>query len=201
MDLLGYAALGGLERITIVAGAVIIGYWGYRLYTAEKNAGLIFMGLAVVVLIGALATGTSHVQSITEGYQLASIPARDSAPTEPETTEQIVDSPFVETPVAEALDVETPDAGVPVAEVPVADERAPASGGVAEAPLTTDVAAAEPVTTLIATDETAVITGVASEVAASPVRRLASGQELGGRIVSVKSENVSLEWSPPPKSD
>ena len=29
---------------------------------------------------------------------------------------------------------------------------------------------------------------------ASPVR-LATGQELGGRIVSVKSENVSLEWS------
>ena len=52
MDLLGYAALGGLERLTIVAGAVIIGYWGYRLYTAEKNAGLLFMGLSVVVLVG-----------------------------------------------------------------------------------------------------------------------------------------------------
>ena len=54
MDLLGYAALGGLERLTIVAGAVIIGYWGYRLYTAEKSAGLIFMGLSVLVLVGAL---------------------------------------------------------------------------------------------------------------------------------------------------
>lgn len=201
MDLLGYAALGGLERITIVAGAVIIGYWGYRLYTADKNAGLIFMGLAVVVLIGALATGTSHVQSITEGYQLASIPGSDSTPTHPETAAQAADAPFIETPVVEIPVSETPVAETPIVETPVAGEKAPAPGSVAEVPPTVDGTAVEPVAVLVVEDETAIVTGVVPETMDSPVRRLASGQELGGRIVSVQSENVSLEWSPPPKSD
>ena len=79
MDFVGYAALGGLERVTIVAGAIIIGYWGYRLYAGEKAAGLVFMGLAVLVLVGALATGTSHLRSVGEGLQLASVPAPETA--------------------------------------------------------------------------------------------------------------------------
>jgi hypothetical protein len=34
----------------------------------------------------------------------------------------------------------------------------------------------------------------APQAVIAPVR-LATGEELGGRIVSIKSENVSLEWS------
>ena len=32
-----------------------------------------------------------------------------------------------------------------------------------------------------------------------PLVRLATGQELGGRILSVQSENVSLQWSSTPE--
>jgi hypothetical protein len=187
MDLLGYAALGGLERLTIVAGAVIIGYWGYRLYTAEKNAGLIFMGLAVVVLVGALATGGSYLRSVGEGYQLASLPAEAASE----------DSPFVEEPVpAAAAAPEAPEA--PAAASPaVAPEAASAAAETAVEP-SAEVAAeaAEPPAPSVTADAPAAspVEPAAAESAESPVR-LATGAELGGRIVSVKSENVSLEWS------
>jgi hypothetical protein len=187
MDLLGYAALGGLERLTIVAGAVVIGYWGYRLYTAEKNAGLIFMGLAVVVLVGALVTGGSYLRSVGEGYQLASLPA--DAPTE--------DSPFVDEPApAPAAAATAPE--VPMAAMPaVAPETAPAAAETLGEP-SAEVAseAAEPPAPPVTADAPAARPAepAAVESAESPVR-LATGAELGGRIVSVKSENVSLEWS------
>lgn len=188
MDLLGIAALGGLERITIVAGAVIIGYWGYRLYTAEKNAGLVFMGLAVVVLVGALATGSSHVKNVVEGYQLASIPtpATQSPGKAPAiaagATEPGVQSPFAEevlpASVHPPIAQEATDAPSAQAAVPAQPSATPPAAVAAQAP----VAAALP-------------RDYAPETVISPVR-LATGQELGGRIVSVKSENVSLEWSP-----
>jgi len=186
MDLLGYAALGGLERLTIVAGAVIIGYWGYRLYTAEKSAGLIFMGLAVLVLVGALATGGSYLKSVGEGYQLASLPAESAAD----------DSPFVAP--AEPEDAELPAADTPPepgaaetpAAAPVAAQPPPAPEAATELPTPEDTAIAE------AADADAIAAEVAARSSDEPrVRRLATGAELGGRIVSVKSENVSLEWS------
>lgn len=186
MDLLGYAALGGLERLTIVAGAVIIGYWGYRLYTAEKSAGLIFMGLAVLVLVGALATGGSYLKSVGEGYQLASLP-----------TEQVADdSPFVAADATEdAAEPATAALPEPVAAdtpatAPVAAQPPPAPESVPEVP-----AADSPVIADTADDDAAAEQVDASSSDESRVRRLATGAELGGRIVSVKSENVSLEWS------
>ncbi len=206
MDLLGYAALGGLERLTIVAGAVIIGYWGYRLYTAEKNAGLIFMGLAVLVLVGALATGGSHLKSVGEGYQLASLPAQAPAGS-PLNDRQAADTPAVDSPMVDSSTVNSPTADNPTADRtaspaidrPSTDSLAPEDDG-ADADL---AGSAPPVGSDTAPDP-AVATGepmsTAQEAGApkaerSPVRRLATGAELGGRIVSVKSEKVSLEWS------
>ena len=188
MDFLGYAALGGLERLTIVAGAVVIGYWGYRLYTSEKNVGLIFMGLAAVVLVGALITGGSYLRSVGEGYQLASLPAEAPAGDSPfaeDSGPASADTPFVpEPPVSPAvapLAVSDP-AGEPAIEF-TADAEAEQTAAAPAPERTTDVPA-------LATAELA-----ATEAAESPAR-LATGAELGGRIMSVKSENVSLEWSP-----
>ena len=193
MDLLGYAALGGLERLTIVAGAVIIGYWGYRLYTAEKNAGLIFMGLAVLVLVGALATGGSYLKSVGEGYQLASLPA--DAPAQ--------DSSFADTSPTDhgsaPADVTVPtrpDTTAPATEIaadqawPEPDTAATQAAPETMAPATVAAPAAAPAAEAALADAEV----SAADAYVSPAR-LATGAELGGRIVSVKSENVSLEWS------
>ena len=182
----GYAALGGLERLTIVAGAVIIGYWGYRLYTAEKNAGLIFMGLAVLVLVGALVTGGSYLKSVGEGYQLASLPTETPA----------ADSPFTDDapaePAAAAIQPAAPEPVAAVEPTVVTAEAIVEAPAVAPAEPETPVAPAAPEA---APEETAAVLPDSVEPAESPVR-IATGAELGGRIVSVKSENVSLEWSP-----
>ncbi len=186
MDLLGYAALGGLERLTIVAGAVIIGYWGYRLYTAEKSAGLVFMGLAVLVLVGALATGGSYVRSLGEGYQLASLPAESGEAPPPAASE----SPFVDSSHPSA-----PESGAVSGEPDVA-ASAPAPAEV-PVPETSAVTAPEPAVEIemeTPAPEAPAAEPVPAQPQVSPVR-IATGQELGGRIVSVKSENVSLEWS------
>ena len=184
MELLGYAALGGLERLTIVAGAVIIGYWGYRLYTADKNAGLIFMGLSVVVLVGALATGGGYLRSIGEGYQLASLTSESS----------VVEGPAAADRAPSLAGTAEPSgpAALPTDQPSPAVESAP----VAELPEPPAVPMAEPVTVPVseAPPSIAEAEPPQAESAESP-RRLATGQELGGRIVSVKSENVSLEWS------
>jgi hypothetical protein len=176
MELVGYAALGGLERVAIVAGAVLIGYWGYRLYVGEKNAGLVFMALAVIVLVGALATGSSHVKSIGEGYQLASVPK-----TLPAALETPVPAPV---PAADPEPVAVTDAQP--------EEPSPFKEKVPE-PMT-EVAVEEPAEVEPAAPMPTETMEPASTEADSPAR-LATGQELGGRIVSVKSENVSLEWS------
>ena len=178
MELVGYAALGGLERVAIVAGAVLIGYWGYRLYVGEKNAGLVFMALAVIVLVGALATGSSHVKSIGEGYQLASAPK--TPPAAPEAVMPASVPAVDPEPVAADLEME------PEEPSPFREPEPEPMEVAAEEP-----AAVEP-TTPVPTAET---TDTATSTDVDSPSRIATGQELGGRIVSVKSENVSLEWS------
>lgn len=178
MDFVGYAALGGLERVTIVAGAIIIGYWGYRLYAGEKKAGVIFMGLAVLVLVGALATGTSHLKSVGEGLQLASAPETEAAPPAAAPATVTADSEPATPPAPPQPDAAMIPDAVPEPATP--DQPAGSAPETREADATASApAAAAP------TAETA---------PGSPVR-LATGQELGGRIVSVRSENVTLEWS------
>ncbi|MEE8077661.1 MAG: hypothetical protein V3T18_01595, partial [Pseudomonadales bacterium] len=83
MDFLGYAVLGGFERVAIVGGAILIGYWGYRIYGRDKTPGLVLLGLACVVLVSALITGGGHVRSVSEGIQLASLPEVPAASVEP----------------------------------------------------------------------------------------------------------------------
>lgn len=183
MDLVGYAVLGSLERIAIVVGAVVIGYWGYRLYAGEKNAGLVFMGLAVLILGGALATGASH-----EGYQLATLPEPAATATAPEAVPASSVSQTAPVGVDPAA-----AASVPAPAEPSPYRTAPTDGAVtASEPVAQDVDAStaeEPVAETV--DDAPV--GVVAEV--SSPERIATGQELGGRIVSIKSENVSLEWS------
>jgi hypothetical protein len=197
MELLEYAAFSGLERVAIIAGALVVGYWGYRLYVGEKSAGLVFMALSCVVLLGVLVTGTSHVRSVSESYQLAS--NRVAAPTLPVPASDplpVGQATLVEPPEApDAPDLIGGDAGEPSPFV----EPSPTAPTGEQAPEVATADDINPPTLEVAAPETAEPTRSASaEIAAEPVdspRRLATGQELGGRIVSVKSENVSLEWS------
>ncbi|MEM8769803.1 MAG: hypothetical protein AAGE43_20395 [Pseudomonadota bacterium] len=183
MDLLGIAALGGLERITIVLGAIVIGYWGFKLYTGGKTAGMVFMGLSFVVLVGALATGGSHLRQVGEGVQLATL-EQPAAPAPGAQDTQADPAAAVAAESAEAASMAT-------VELPAAAETADPQSSEAEAAV-----AAEPVAEPTAVEPA--VADVAEETSAetdAAVVRLATGQELGGRIVSVKSENVSLEWS------
>jgi len=194
MDFLGYAVLGGFERVAIVGGAILIGYWGYRIYGRDKTPGLVLLGLACVVLVSALATGGGHVRSVSEGIQLASLPAAPAASVEP----------------AAAVAATTPPAA---AEIPWADgQPASAAAGssaaadlraVAEPLVESDAvelaeAPAEVIEAAASDTEAGVDQALDIDTADEPTENslpLATGQELGGRIVSVKSANVSLEWS------
>ena len=197
MGFLEYVALSGLERVAIIVGAVVIGYWGYRLYSAEKKAGLAFMAMACLVLLGALVTGNSHVKSISEGMQMASAPLTPEAP-EPVllmTPESMTPEP-VPQPLAVSADFDSP---LPAEEAaPPAGEAVPAAPGPApHSPTDTDATAATaPVPLPVRDDELNDTTPSSTTAESSDVpARIATGQELGGRIVSVKSETLSLEWS------
>ncbi|HEY5645763.1 MAG TPA: hypothetical protein VIS76_07475, partial [Pseudomonadales bacterium] len=165
----------------IVAGAITIGYWGYRLYTGEKKAGLVFMAVAVLVLVGALATATSHLKSVGEGLQLSS-----ATPAEPTLPAEAAE------PAAADESAQPAAADLADAPSPFADELSPTATS-APAP----IGSAPPQEAVPASDQQPLAAGEGSGAAAEPdaPARLATGQELGGRIVSVKSENVSLEWS------
>ncbi len=188
MDFLGYAVLGGFERVAIVGGAILIGYWGYRIYGRDKTPGLVLLGLACVVLVSALATGGGHVRSVSEGIQLASIPEAPAASVEP----------------AAAVAATTPPAA---AEIPwadgqpasaAADSRAVAEPLVESAAIELAEVPAEVVEATASDTEAGVDQALDIDTADEPTENslpLATGQELGGRIVSVKSANVSLEWS------
>jgi uncharacterized membrane protein len=126
----------------------------------------------VIVLVGALATGGSWVRSVGEGYQLASLPAE--APAAEAAPALKAKSPLVEP--------------VEVAEIPLPAPVESATESPA-APVDVDLAESAPEPA-----EDVPAPAAEPDAVASPVR-LATGQELGGRIVSVKSENVSLEWS------
>lgn len=190
MDFLGYAALGGLERIVIIAGAILIGFWGYRLYGKDKTPGLIFMGIASAVLLGALFTTGSHVQSVSEGIQLANV-TRELAPIPAPVAAET--PPTEEEAIAEATASEAEEA------TPWADQRSPTPDGEITENTTSDTVVDTNSTAAVApnADETldASDPSVIDDTSLEPLPRLATGQELGGRIVSVKSANISLEWS------
>ncbi|MCZ6458236.1 MAG: hypothetical protein O6766_02635 [Gammaproteobacteria bacterium] len=201
MDFLGYAVLGGFERVAIVGGAILIGYWGYRIYGRDKTPGLVLLGLACVVLVSALITGGGHVRSVSEGIQLARLPEAPAASVEPAaavaatTLPAAAEIPWADGQPASAAAGSSAAAGARVA----ADARAVAEPlaesddavELAEAPA--EVVEATASNTEAGVDQTLDI-DTADEATENSLP-LATGQELGGRIVSVKSANVSLEWS------
>jgi hypothetical protein len=177
MDIL--SAFSGLERIAIIGGAMLVGFWGYRLLATDRTPALVFMGIACAVLFGALITGGSHVKNVGESFQLATASDRnDPAVTLPEP--EMLD---VTTLVPEALD-ESADAtvvGTPAKEVGT--------------PTKESAAASTPPTDLeMAVDNIVVATAPSPVI--PDVSELLSSHELGGRIVSVKSDAITLEWSP-----
>lgn len=188
MDFLGYAALGGFERIAIVGGAILIGYWGYRIYSRDKTPGLIFLGLACAMLVSALLTGGGHVRSVSEGMQLASIPEAAVPGVESATA--------VTTAAATAQDAaDTPWAnGQSVSAAADARDAADATEPNPAADTLVETDSAEPSVDVLEEAAAELDVTAAAEPAADSLP-LATGQELGGRIVSIKSAQVSLEWS------
>ncbi len=201
MDLLGYAAFSGVERVAIIGGALVIGYWGYRLYGRDKNPGLIFMGIACAVLIASLATGGSHMRSVGASYQLAGGASGPEAGGEllaadaSELSEDIEPADPFEASVFR--EVQT-DAASNSAELSA--ELSPKSGEAITRPGGSDgqveasvIASTKPEPVGVETPDASIEPDPAQD-SASEVD-LASSRELGGRIVSIKSENVTLEWS------
>ena len=79
MEFIG--AFSGLERIAIIAAAMLIAYLGFRLFATARTPGLVFMGIACAVLFGALFTTGSHVEKLGASYQVAAVtPAADAPP-------------------------------------------------------------------------------------------------------------------------
>ena len=163
------SAFSGLERIAIIAAATVIGYWGFRLFASDRIPGLVFMGVACAVLIAVLITGGDHVETLSRSLQPSTIPA--SAPIgAPETTPEPTTSP------AAAPQTIAPPQAQPMAEKLADEALAEHTGGDAQT--------------------TALGAPAAAEAEPAPDSIL-GGRDLDGRIISVKSENVTLEWTPP----
>jgi hypothetical protein len=174
MDFL--SAFSGLERIAIIGGAMLVGYWGFRLFATDRTPALVFMGIACAVLFGALFTGASHLRNVGESYQLATA------------------SPAV-SPVAVEVEVEVDQltaAQPPQSADPILMSEEMTEETVEETIEETIAAAIEEPADDAASQQAAAESGPALQTAPD----LLSSQELGGRIVRVKSGSVLLEWSP-----
>jgi len=185
MNIGDYIALGGLERLLIIGAAILICYWGYRLYGRAQIPGLAMIAVSALVLMSVILTSEQHQQGVTAARIATST-------SEPAATVAMVQDQ--NGPAVSATDLETVE--------PTPGEVIDAAQG---SPTATDADVdklepmQEPVVSEVAleTDDTAMTADDGPEVTA-PIERLvplASGQELGGRIVSVRSENVTLEWS------
>ncbi len=182
METWNYLTFGALERLVIIAAAMVIGYWGYRIFPRSQRSGLSLIVAATVVLLGALLTAERHLQSVN-----ASLIAAASPPPSPPslTSRTAPTSPAPVTASAAAPD-SAPRLPHPAPLVPqaVADNPAPAEPA-GPAIRTTDAAPLQAPPEQPEDDERV-----------PRLMPLASGQELGGRITSIRSENVTLEWSP-----
>jgi hypothetical protein len=193
MNLWEYLAFGGLERVLLIGAAILISYWGYHLYSKAQIAGLSMIAVAALLLMSVVLTSGQHQESVSAGL-LASNTATMPAPPQPAAADAIV---------AEVIDTTQPQtAAVPAAEI--LQEATAAVDGSTSADVVNSPSAEESAVKSIDTAESAAATPAAQigEPAASvePARierlvPLASGSELGGQIVSVRSENVTLEWS------
>jgi hypothetical protein len=177
MEFIG--AFSGLERIAIIAAAMLIAYLGFRLFATARTPGLVFMGVACAVLFGALFTTGSHVEKLGASYQVAAVTPAAEAPAAAQPAEaavEVADEPaqaVSEAPIADASEV----SAAPAPSEPAAEP--------ADAPVVLEEAVAvapEPAPEAV-------------EAVDEPAPTILSSEELGGRIMSVRSENVTLEWS------
>jgi hypothetical protein len=181
MNLMDYLAFGGLERLLLIGAAILITYWGYHLYGRAQIAGLTMIAVAALLLMSVVLTSGRHQQTVNANL-LAALPAPAPA-AEPTLTVQ---------PPAREVSA-GPVSGI-MEQTISSDPDGPFVASAA-APAVTAAGADTP-----AADTSASIDNSAPADAAEPDRierlvPLASGQELGGRITSVRSENVTLEWS------
>ena len=199
MDIVDYAAFGGLERVAIIIGGLIIGYWGYLLYSKGKSAGLAFLGIACVLLVATLFIGGQRALEVSDPLPLAAdTTAAPEIGVEPSTADTLVE--------ADAL-ASAPDLTLTDSAISASDEETVWKTGEIEAPATTEAdspattEADSPATTVAdRSDDTTQLADASAAIAADDANAtireaLISAQELGGRIVSVKSPNVSLEWT------
>ncbi|MCZ6890257.1 MAG: hypothetical protein O7H39_17350 [Gammaproteobacteria bacterium] len=201
MDFLGYMAAGGVERIAIVGAALLVIYFGYKLYVSGlrqqieeeglttqgfvrsgTGPGILFMGVGCTVLIIMLVTGGNHLRTAGEAYRAA-------GPVNTSDASDASDTPADQTPTLATMSMQTT-----VSEPePIAVESdpfvAPAQPQQAEDPVS------EPEDVAVSNDETAVVELDPPVIEPTVEVEFASSRELGGRIVQVKSENATLEWS------
>jgi hypothetical protein len=181
MEFIG--AFSGLERIAIIAAAMLIAYLGFRLFATARTPGLVFMGVACAVLFGALFTTGSHVEKLGASYQVAAVSPAAEAPAAAQPAEPAADvQAEVMAESAEAaslapITVPGKVAAVPAPSAPIAEPAQPPAV-LEEAVAAAPEPAAQP-----------------DEVLDDPTTTILSSEELGGRIMSVRSENVTLEWS------
>lgn len=191
MDFSSFLAAGGVERVAIVAAALLVGFWGYKLYIAGLQSdgehretflrsgtgpGIVFMGVGCMLLLFVLFTGGIHLRNAGEAYLAASV--------EPLTDAGLAATPA---PVEEPVWAEPESA----AQIVAAEEAA--SAAQADAAPVEEVAA--PVEEVIAEVEAADERAAVEETTVE----FASSLELGGQITSLKSKNVTIEWSAPPE--
>ena len=162
------AALTGLERIAVIAGALVVGYWGYRMMGRDRIPGLVFMSISCLVLGVVLVTGN---QRLSDGAGIVAVPGHSGAVAAQATSDDAQDTNSEDSP--ELSPEASPEVSPEVSNATVAQS----------APSATELDTAESETLPASTADT-------------PADDLLSGQELGGRIVSIKSENVTLEWTP-----
>lgn len=171
MEIIG--AMPGLERIAIIGGAMLMAYWGFRLFAISRAPGYIFMGLGAALLVGTLMTGSSQLSS--PGASQLPVAADQDA-----------------TPEAEAQPADRRRS-------PITEPRTPSeTGDPDEAEQQTLIAEVETQVeddTASATSDAVATADDALELETPATTLLLSSEALGGRIVSVKSEQVTLEWS------
>ncbi len=188
MNVTDYLASGGLERLLLIGAAILITYWGYHLYGKAQIAGLAMIAVAALLLMSVVLTSGSHQQAANTNLVAAlPAPAPDSEPVlsmQPAPVE--LPAELVSDPIEAPVNDEADSPFVEAAAEPVVEAVEPIVEATEPEVLVVDVTDSEPPSE--ATDS------------AEPDRierlvPLASGQELGGRITSVRSENVTLEWS------
>jgi len=197
MNVWEYLAFGGLERVLLIAAAILISYWGYHLYGKAQIAGLSMIAVAALLLMSVVLTSGQHQETVS-----ASVLASNTA-TMPAAAPQLPDTDIVAEQVAStpSQPVEVPTQGLTPEPVDSAEASADpdnlSSPFVDESIDTAQAAVTDTVPQAVQPGET-VASSQASSSEPATIERLvplASGSELGGRIVSVRSENVTLEWS------